>query len=99
MTRYKAIGRVNALLRVRVDRGATPAEAENARKLALDLIAKYDIKAEELDELPITPEDIEAMAEVMNEALFNIFNSLANCFAAAASAFKPKDHERIDNER
>lgn len=99
MTRDKAIGRVNALLRVRVDRGATPAEAENARKLALALIEKYGIGYEELEELPIMAEDIEAMAEAVNEALFDMFSALANCFASAAEAFKQKDRERIENER
>ena len=99
MNREKAVGRVNALLRVRVDRGATRAEAENARKLAYALIEKHGIKAEELEEPPIMPEDIEAMAEAVNEALFDMFSALANCFASAAEAFKPKDRERIENER
>lgn len=98
MTRDKAIGRVNALLRVRIDRGATPSEAENARKLAVALIEKYDIKADELDELPIMPEDIEVMVEAVNAALFDMLSSLANACANMAEAFKPKDRERIENE-
>lgn len=99
MTRDKVIERVNALLRVRVDRGATPSESETARKLALTLIEKYNIKSDELDELPITTEDIEAMVEVFNAAFFDMFSSLADAFANMAEAFKPKDRERIENER